>query len=170
VRFTCPFGWTATTSVAPSSRQFWVLHGHTGRRRTGTRPSARARFQTDRASRNAWFLTALGRAAVKSAVVVALPSSGSTPLSRAATSTLLVPMYSWAWARNSAACPSVGSRRMGTVVCSGAVSLLLNYSRQWPEQRRALRGHSSPGSSRGAFWPPFCNKHAGDHVLNDTGP
>jgi hypothetical protein len=53
-------------------------------------------------------LTALGSVAVKSLVLVPLPPSGSTSVSRAATSTWTVLLYSWQGARKRAACSGVG--------------------------------------------------------------
>src|SRR5262249_19428364 len=81
------------SSVSPFSPcsmcQFWLFHWQRGLRSTGMMPSSKERFQTERASRSAWFLTALGRAAVKSLVLASLPPSGSTSLSSACTSTLI---------------------------------------------------------------------------------
>jgi len=85
-----------------------LFHWQIGLRRTGSTSNAKDRFQTARASRRAWFFTALGSEAVKLAVLVSLPPSGNTSLSRACTSTLMVLMYSWQCARKMAACSAVG--------------------------------------------------------------
>src|SRR5258708_19132034 len=100
-----------------------------GVRRMGIRLSAHARCQTERASRSACFFTALGSAAVKSLVLMPLPPSGSTSLSRACTSTLMVLMYSLKCARKRAACFGVGYNRTCTVVFN---SLTVASRLGWP--------------------------------------
>jgi hypothetical protein len=113
---------SVVSAVPRSMRQFWLFHGQKGWRTIGRTPRAHARLQTERAARSACFLTALGRAAVKSWVLTPWPPSGSPALARACTRTLLVLMDSWQCVRKRATRCGGGESRTGTVVFNSLTS------------------------------------------------